>query len=132
MATKIEKEMYDDALKFFECRYGQRAGGVAVLKTEDGKHVISVWPECDNECASLCAETGAICEAFKLNKKITHSLCIARQEDGGNLQILSPCGICQERLMYFGDQVKCAVTTKNNELVFKTLKELQPYYWLKG
>lgn len=127
----IEKEMFDIAVGFLEERYGKdKAGGVAVLRIENGEYLISVWPECDNSSADLCAETGAICEAHKLNMKVTHSLCVCRQKDGGPYEILSPCGICQERLFYWGKDVKCAISTKDNRVLFKTLEELQPYYWL--
>lgn len=127
----IEKEMFNKAVEFLEERYGKdKAGGVAVLRIENGEYLISVWPECDNSSANLCAETGAICEAHKLNKKVTHSLCVCRQKDGENYEILSPCGICQERLFYWGKDVKCAISTNDNRVLFKTLEELQPYYWL--
>ena len=128
----IEDEMFSRAKEFFLKRYpDNKAGGVAVLRTEDNDFLISVWPECPNSSANLCAEVGAICEAHKLNKKVTHSLCICRQNDNGPLEILSPCGICQERLYYWGKDLKCAISTKDNSVVFKTLEELQPYYWLE-
>lgn len=57
-------------------------------------------------------------------------MCMQRDQDGPN-EILTPCGICQERLYYWGSDVKCAITNKENKLIFKTLKEIQPYYWLK-
>jgi len=127
----IEKEMFHKALNFLNERYGEnKAGGVAVLRIETGEYLTSVWDEERNSSAYLCAETGAICEAHKLNKKVTHSLCLCRQEDNQPYEILSPCGICQERLYYWGKGVKCAISTKDNSIVFKTLEELQPYYWL--
>lgn len=127
----IENEMFERALNFLNQRYGEnKAGGVAVLRIESGEYLISVWPECDNSSADLCAETGAICEAHKLNAKVTHSLCVCRQKDNEPYEILSPCGICQERLFYWGKDVLCAISTKDNRVVFKSLEELQPYYWL--
>ena len=127
----IGKEMFNKALDFLNYRYGEnKVGGVAVLRIETGDYLISVWDEEKNDSAYLCAETGAICEAHKLNKKVTHSLCVCRQKDNTPYEILSPCGICQERLFYFGKDVKCAISTKDNSVVFKTLEELQPYYWL--
>ena len=128
---EIENDMFNRAVNFLIERYGQnKAGGVAVLRIESGEFLISVWPEVNNSSANLCAETGAICEAHKLNKKVTHSLCICKQEDNKDYEIVSPCGICQERLFYWGSDVQCAISTKDNSVVFKTLKELQPYYWL--
>lgn len=49
-------------------------------------------------------ETGAIVEAHKFGKKVTHSICLARADESSELKILSPCGICQERLFYWGPQ----------------------------
>lgn len=127
----IEKEMFEKALNFLNKRYGDnKAGGVAVLRVESGDYLVSVWPEVNNSSADLCAEVGAICEAHKLNEKVTHSLCLCRQKDNKPYEILTPCGICQERLFYWGKEVKCAISTKDNSIVFKTLEEIQPYYWL--
>lgn len=126
----IEKEMFNKAVEFLNYRYGNNAGGVAVLRIDTGEYLISVLPECNNSSAELCAETGAICEAHKLNKKVTHSLCICGQNDNEEYKILTPCGICQERLYYFRKDVKCAITTKDNSVIFKILEEIQPYYWL--
>lgn len=126
----IEEEMLEVAVSFLNERYGENnEGGVAVLRIETGEYLISVWPIVNNSSADLCAETGAICEAHKLNKKVTHSICVCRDQ-GKPYQILTPCGICQERLYYWGSDVKCAITNKENKLIFKTLKEIQPYYWL--
>ena len=127
----IEQEMFNKALDFLNSRYGKnKAGGVAVLRIETGEYLTSVWPDTPNESATLCVETGAICEAHKINMKVTHSLCLCRQKDGEDYEILSPCGVCQERLFYWGSDVLCAISTKDNSVVFKTLKELQPYFWL--
>ena len=126
----IENEMFEIAVDFLSKRYGDKADGVAVMRTENGEYLTSCWPEAPNSCVDLCAETGAICEAHKLNQKITHSICICRQKDGENYEILPPCGVCQERLYFWGKDVKAAVTTKDNSVVFKTLSEIQPYYWL--
>ncbi|MBB3126087.1 cytidine deaminase [Paenibacillus rhizosphaerae] len=90
---------------------------------------VTVAPNVINDSTHLCMETGAILEAHKLNKKVTHSICVARDDEMSPYQVLSPCGICQERLFYWGPGVKCAITFPGNELVFKTLAELQPYHW---
>ena len=127
---KIENEMFELAVDFLNKRYGGKAGGVAVLRTETGAYLTSVWPESPNSSVDLCAETGAICEAHKLNQKVTHSICVCRQKDGENYEILAPCGVCQERLYFWGKDVKAAISTKDNSIVFKTLAEIQPYYWL--
>ena len=78
---------------------------------------------------TLCIETGAMLDAFKFNEKVTHCLCLIRQDENSPYQVLSPCGICQERLKYWGEDVQVAVTTKEEQLRFVELRTLQPYHW---
>ena len=129
---KINEYRNEKTINFLNKRYGEnKASGVAAIRIETGEYLVSVWPEVNNSSADLCAEGGSICEAHKLNKKVPHSLCVCRQNDNGPYEIFTPCGICQERLMFWGKDVKCAISTKDNRLVFKTLEEIQPYYWLE-
>lgn len=81
------------------------------------------------KAAGVCMETGAMCEAQKYNLKVTHSLCISRENEKEAPKILTACGICQERLWYWGNQVKVAVTNADNKIIFKSLKELSDFYW---
>lgn len=74
----------------------------------------------------------ALLEAFKLNTEITHTLCIARENEHSAFKVLTPCGICQERLYYWGPKVKAAVTNDQGLLEFKTLEEIQPYHWYQA
>lgn len=60
---------------------------------------------------------------------MTHSICIVRDDEKSAFKVLSPCGICQERLFYWGPNVKVAVTLPGEDIVFKTLSEVQPYHW---
>lgn len=126
---KIGRIMYEKALAFINCRYPVGWGGCAIMYTKEGEYLISVYLESPNASAELCMETGAMCEAQKLNLHITHSLCIARNNENENPVILTACGICQERLYYWGKDVRVAVTNINNEISFKSLEELAPHYW---
>lgn len=72
---------------------------------------------------------GAICEAHKYNAKVTHCICVVRDDEKSLFKVLTPCGICQERLRYWGIDVRVGVTTKDQSLKFVTLGELQPYHW---
>lgn len=128
----IEQRLYEAATNFAKTRYPSGWGGAAAMCTEDGEILISVAPEAINASVELCMETGAICEAHKLNKKVTHSICIARDDEHAPFVILTPCGVCQERLFYWGSDVKAAVYSPGGEIVFKTLKEIQPYYWYEA
>lgn len=46
--------------------------------------------------------------------------------------MLTPCGICQERLRYWGEDVKAGVNTEDNSMQFVRLGDLMPYYWGKA
>ncbi|MGE7910643.1 cytidine deaminase [Lysinibacillus xylanilyticus] len=128
----IEQKLYQSAVELIEKRYPSGWGGAAAMYTEDGQILTSVAPEVINASTELCMETGAILEAHKLNTKVTHSICIARENENSVFTVLSPCGVCQERLFYWGENVKAAITNPNGELIFKTLKEIQPYHWYKA
>jgi len=125
----IEEEMYTRATSFIEKRFPIGWGGAAVIHTDDDKYLISVALETFNASVELCIETGAMCEAQKFDSKVTHCICVVRDNEKSQFKVLSPCGVCQERLRYWGEDVKVGVTTKDNVLKFVTLKELQPFHW---
>lgn len=127
--TEIGSRMYQKATEFVNQRFPHGWGGCAVIYTEDHRYLISVALESFNAGAGLCMETGAMCEAQKLNVRITHSLCVSRDHENEDLRILTACGICQERFRYWGGHVKIAVTNPQNEIIFKTLDELSHHYW---
>lgn len=128
----IEQKLYQSAIDLVEKRYPSGWGGAAAMYTEDGQILTSVAPDVINASTELCMETGAILEAHKLNTAITHTICIAREDESAGFKILTPCGVCQERLFYWGGNVKAAVTDPNGELDYKTLQEIQPYHWYKA
>lgn len=64
-------------------------------------------------------ETGAILEAHKLDTQITHSICVVRDNEKSEFKILTSCGICQERLFYWGPNVKVAVYTPERDILLK-------------
>ena len=125
----IDQELYNAVKKLIEARYPIGWGGAAAVRVEDGTIYTSVAPEVINDSTALCMETGAILEAHKYNKKVTHSICLAREDEHSPLKVLSPCGVCQERLFYWGPQVQCAISNDTQAIIFKTLNELQPYHW---
>ena len=71
-------------------------------------------------------------EAHKYNEKVTHCMCLIREDEDAPYRVLSPCGICQERLRYWGEDVQVAVTADDEPLKFVELRELQPYHWTKA
>ncbi|WP_153040714.1 cytidine deaminase [Pseudovibrio sp. Ad46] len=113
--------MFDAAKLLIEHRYPNGWGGAASLRTESGKILTSIAPDTKNDGLSLCMEVGAILEAHKLDEVVTHSLCICRDDENSPFVILTPCGICQERLVHWGGDVKAAVSNSDNKLIFKNL-----------
>lgn len=126
---ELGKIMYDRAIAFLDKRFPTDWGGCAIMYTEDKQFLISTALESFNAAACLCMETGAMCEAQKYNLKVTHSLCLSRENENETPKILTACGICRERLRYWGDGVKIAISNPENKVIFKTLKQLDPCYW---
>ncbi|WP_313184248.1 cytidine deaminase [Lacrimispora sp.] len=83
-------------------RYPVGWGGAAVLRTEEDHYFTSVALETANGSAQLCIEVGAMCKAHKLNERVTHCICVVRDDEQSPFKVLSPCGICQERLRFWG------------------------------
>jgi cytidine deaminase len=128
--VNIEQKLYQAAKELLDKRYPTGWGGAAAMYTSEDKILTSVAPEVINASTELCIETGAILEAHKFNTKITHSICVVRDNENEEVKVLTPCGVCQERLIYWGRDVKVAVSSNDEEqLHFKTLEEVQPYHW---
>ena len=125
----IEEKLFEAAVQLVNSRYPNNWGGAAAIRTESGKILTSVAPEIKVESLGLCMEVGAYLEAHKLNEAVTHSLCIAREDENSDFKVLSPCGVCRERLAHWGGDVMAAISTPNNELIFKSIRELMPNHW---
>lgn len=115
----IEQKLFDAAAEFVKQRYPQGWGGAGAVYTDAGSLLISVAPEVINDAVHLCMETGAYLEAHKLNERVTHSLCIARDDEHSAFKVLTPCGICQERLFFWGRKLKRQYTTPTDSLFSK-------------
>ncbi|WAH35882.1 cytidine deaminase [Alicyclobacillus dauci] len=128
----IEQKLFESAVELIQKRYPSGWGGAAAMYTKGGHILTSVAPDVIVASTELCMETGAICEAHKLNDEVTHSICVTRDDENSKFKVLTPCGVCQERLFYWGGNVKAAVYSESGDLIFKTLKEIQPYHWAKA
>jgi cytidine deaminase len=128
---RIDQQLVDAAIEQALKRFPEGYAGAAALYTEDGAILTSVCFDSPNECANLCHETGAICEANRLELKVTASVCVSRSEPGEPFIILTPCGICQERLALWGNAVEVAVPNLQDPTQWevKTLRQVQPHYW---
>lgn len=130
---KLDQTLVETAMELLQKRFPDAEGIAAALYTEDGQILTSVVFDPEWGGGGLCAETGAILEAVKLNKQITASVCVSRLSGDSPIVILTPCGICQERLFHWGDQVEVAVPdpAEPGGWTAKKLAEVQPYYWVK-
>ena len=101
----IEKKMYDMAVELIKKRYPVGWGGACVIRSDKDNYFTSVAIDVCNSSADLCIETGAICEAHKFQEKVTHCICVVRDNENSKFKVLSPCGLCQERLRFWGGEV---------------------------
>jgi cytidine deaminase len=129
---KLNQTLYQTAVDLLNARYPTEGGLAAALYTEDGAILTSVHFQPEWGVGGLCAETGAILEAHKFNKRVTAILCVSRLADDSPIVIATPCGLCQERLFHWGSGVEVAVPNPADGTgwIAKTLAEIQPYYWV--
>ena len=128
---KVDQTLFNAAIELIESRFGKKSNeGAAAIYTDSGKIITSTAPETLNDSVSLCHEAGAYCEAYKLNEAIVASICVHQLEDGRNI-VLSPCGVCQERLFLYGGDVEVGVPIQGQSLEWesKKLKEINSHYW---
>jgi cytidine deaminase len=132
--TTLDQNLVDAAIELMNRRFPKDGeAGAAAMYTEEGEILTSVSPDIPNWVAGLCHETGAICEAYKLGHKVTASVCVSREANSDKVLILTPCGLCQERLFMWGPDVEVAVPDPEDasRWIAKKLSEVQPYYWYK-
>ena len=127
----LDQSLVDAAIQQALARFPSGYAGAAAIRTETGQILTSVCFEPPNSGAGLCHETGAYCEANRLDARVVASVCVSRSESGRPFLILAPCGICQERLALWGPDVEVAVAVPGqpSEWESKLLSQLQPHYW---
>jgi cytidine deaminase len=129
----LDQKLVDAAIGLLVDRFPQgHFQGAAAMYTADGDILLSTAPGFENSAVDLCHETGAICEAFTKNKPITASVCVSREEPGRYV-ILAACGVCQERLWFWGGDVEIAVPEDDDNTKWRAVKlrDMAPYYWRK-
>lgn len=109
---------------------GDERGAAAVLLA-DGSVVTGTSPDFFNMSTTVCHEIEPYCAAFRLDQRIVASLCLHRTAEGGFV-VLSPCGVCRERLAIHGPEVQVAVPGVDEATAVRwvTLREALPYYWV--
>jgi cytidine deaminase len=132
MAMAVDQALVDAAIDLATTRFaGEPWSGAAAVRLDDGAVLTSTGPDAPNVAASLCHETGAICEAFKLGRRIVATVCVTAARTDGQYWILAPCGICQERLFAHGPDVEVGVPEPGNPTHWQTLRlaDVQPHWF---
>ena len=127
----LDQILVNAALALASTRWAGRDGGAAAVYTASGRILTSVFAESPTQSASLCHETGAICEAHKLNEPVAASVCVDREDAASPFVFLPPCGICCERLAFWGPEVEVAVPVPGDPTKWQTrkLRDIVPHYW---
>jgi len=115
-----------------EQRFGTGVdAGAAAMLLVDGTVLTGTAPNATNPSVEVCHETEPYCAAFRLNQSILVSLCLHRTSDG-RFVVLSPCGVCRERLAVHGPDVMVGVADPRDAtvIVWKTLRDVLPDYWM--
>jgi cytidine deaminase len=132
MAT-VDQRLVDAAADLLRARFPGQGGVAAAVYTAEGDLFTSVVFEPAWGGGGLCAETGALLEAVKRERRVTASACVSRLSGDSPIVVLTPCGICQERLFHWGYEVQVAVPMPDDPTAWqaRSLGEIQPYHWVR-
>jgi cytidine deaminase len=130
----LDQALIDAATDLLVSYFPGNQGIAAAAYTDSGALYTSVVFDPEWGGAGLCAETGAILEAVKRKERVTAIACVGRLGGDEPIVLLTPCGICQERLIHFGADVQIAVPHRDDPTRWqmKLLREVQPHYWVNG
>lgn len=130
----VDQELVDAAIELARHRFAGREGsGAAALRLADGTILTSTAPNPPNTAVSLCHETGAICEAYKLDRDVVASVCVSVAGEDQGYWVLAPCGVCQERLFAYGPNVAVAVPEPADPRRWRSLRlrDVQPHWFAR-
>ncbi|WP_282692176.1 cytidine deaminase [Streptomyces sp. CC208A] len=128
----LDQALVDAAIAQLDRRWpADEPGGAAAVRLDDGRILTSVGLDNIHGSVALCQETGAYCQAYTLDRRVTASVCVFRDPGDGRYVILPPCGVCQERLALWGPDVEVGVPDPEDPTrwLSRRLVEVNPYYW---
>ena len=110
---------------------GAEERGAAAMLLADGTILTGTAPDAVNPAVEVCHEIEPYAAAFRLDQEIVASVCLHRDEKGRFL-VLSPCGVCRERLAVHGPDVLVGVAGRGDptQVMWKPLREVLPDYWM--
>lgn len=131
MTTEALNATVDACRALIETRFPGGSRGAAAVLLADGTVLTGTSPDFPNSSTDLCHEVEPYCAAFRLDQGIVASVCLHRMDEG-HFIVLSPCGVCRERLAGHGPDVLVAVAepTDATRVRWITLREALPHYWL--
>ncbi len=105
--------------------------GAAAMLLADGTILTGTSPDAINPSVEVCHEVGPYCEAFRIGQAVLASVCLHRDPEGA-FRVLSPCGVCLERLAVHGANVLVAVPQPAalGEVRWITQRTALPHYWM--
>ncbi|MDO4918989.1 cytidine deaminase [Kocuria sp.] len=132
----MNREHLDDTLRacaaLIDARFPQgEERGAAAMLLADGTILTGTTPNAVNPAVEVCHEIEPYAGAFRLNQAVVASVCLHRDGDGRFL-VLSPCGVCRERLAVHGPEVLVGVASPEDptQVVWKALRDVLPDYWM--
>jgi len=107
--------------------------GAAAMLLGDGSILTGTAPSAINPSVEVCHEIEPFCGAYRLDQPVVASICLHRNP-GGQMVVLSPCGVCRERLAVHGPRVLVAVADPSDPtvIVWKELRVVLPDYWMSA
>lgn len=129
---KLNQELVNAAIEHVDRRWPDAEQAVAAaLYLEDGQILTSISVDNFNAADNLCAETGAICQAYNMDRWVTASVCVSRAAGEDQVKIPTSCGLCQERLALWGPDVQVGVSDSASAQGWaaRTLLDVNPFYW---
>jgi homotetrameric cytidine deaminase len=117
-ARKAMKNAYSPYYKFYV--------GSAVL-TKSGKIFSSGNIGAAVGGAEICAERAAIAKAISEGERDFEAVAVV----GNTNNPISPCGVCRQFIIEFGENIKIVMVNTKGETIIKSISELLPYPFLK-
>uniref|UniRef100_A0A8R1DEE8 Cytidine deaminase n=1 Tax=Caenorhabditis japonica TaxID=281687 RepID=A0A8R1DEE8_CAEJA len=123
--TQFEQQLVDKAVEAMErayCKYSNFKVGAAVV-CEDGEIVIGANHENASYGATICAERSAMVTALTKGHRKFKMLAIATELEAP----CSPCGICRQYLIEFGDYKVILGSSTSDQIIETTTYALLPF-----
>ncbi len=121
-----------DALKYSYSPYSNFKVGAALL-TKDGK----IYTGCNIENSAFsptnCAERTAFFKAISCGDKEFEAICIVNENQQGEHEFCSPCGVCRQVMSEFCEKEKFQIILAKSldEYNIYTLEEMLPLEFSK-